>query len=363
MTKQTAKKFDILNGNIAERIQSPNPKIQEEARRELILCAKSNHNHQVFFKKSFSGSIISIPVARGQFFTTYSRLMKDWACTNKKARLQLEKWQKSGVVKVERLKDQKNFDIGLLITYNWLFEGEKERREKKGNRETTHKAVFNKAKTFDNSKKGNRKYEVLPKGNIQRKTTKKEIVVFSYKKDLGFEATATELEKLGFNTHRIEKFYIQYDQATLEKYLQLLNLCRERVKNPCAWFTQALKQAFDLQRVDNWTRQQEEQQTAEAEKQQAELVATREAEARQEQARKQAILIENWRRENGQEAEEKLVLEVMEEWKNSRQIIYQSIAKRRAGDQDLLDVFKQNVFVKAEVENQILSRLRPLVQV
>lgn len=363
MPKKTENQFlfSLENVELGKKLESLNPKIKLEAEREAMLSRRSNHDFCTILKKSkFTEKIECVLVPRGKFFTTYKKLSEVWNCTKDQTRYQLKKWKQSGKITIKIIKDQKGFDLGLLITYNWLFNQQQESRQKKRAKIPTRgkpkKAHKIQGKKFLSSKIPTHNKEVLNKFNIHKKddvffgkTEKEKNQIREIKKDFA---------EIKLNPKLGNKFLELYDLALILDYLRLLKLNGERVKNKAGWLVNALKQNYDLQKVETWKDEQKELKKRQEAEKRAELEAIKLQEERQKEQQEQEQLIEKWRLENGEEQEENLYFEALEDFKKSNGIIYSCLMRKKPKDQDLLDYLKADVFVKSKVRGWILEEAK-----
>jgi len=351
MTKKPNTKFYLENQELASRLESLNPRIKLEAEREAKLNRRANHSNQPFFIKSkFTKRVKTVPVPRGKLCTNYNELAKLWLCSRDQARRLIKKWKKQGKVTVIRIKDQRNFDLGILITYNPLFnqlnQSRQKRAKKTATRESTHKSLKLKVKKIEKSKTATHNKEVLHKCNIH----KKDVVIFDKLKK--------EFSKIGINPIVQEQILKDNDSKTIQKYLDLLNLNSDKIKNKAAWFVSALRQRYDLLQVDNWYKDQE--QKKEAQKRREEVKKLEELKRQEEfkKVQEENKLIDNWRLKNGTDKETQLYLKAFEEFKKSNRIIYSYLIKKHKENQDLVDLLKSDCFVKAKVRGWILEEIK-----
>ena len=358
--------FSLENTDLGNRLESRSYKIKLEAEREAMLSRRANHNHTNFLRYSkFTHKIESVFVARGQFFTTYQKLAKIWNCSKDQVRYQLKKWKASGAVKVENKKDQKGFDLGLIITYNWLFNQQKENRQKNKSkiptRERTQKAHQRKDKKILFSKIPTHNTEVLSKDNIH----KKDDVFFekSEKEKNQIKNIKKDFAEIKINPKIANQIFEKYDLNLILDYLKLLNLTGDRIKNKAGWLVQALKQSYDLQKVESWRQESQELEIRQKAREQAEIEEAKIEQERENRQIEEEKLIENWKNQRGEQAEKNLYLLALEEYKKTNQIIYRHLMRQQTNDQNLLDVLKSNCFAKAKVRSWILQEESDRVQI
>jgi hypothetical protein len=365
-TKNNKQTFSLENTDLGNRLESRSYKIKLEAEREAMLSRRANHNHTNFLRYSkFTHKIESVFVARGQFFTTYQKLAKIWNCSKDQVRYQLKKWKAKGVIKVENKKDQRGFDLGLIITYNWLFNQQKENRQKNKSkiptRERTQKAHQIKDKNFLSSKIPTHNKEVLSKDNIH----KKDDVFFekSEKEKNQIKEIKKEFAEIKINPKLGNKFLELYSLNLILDYLRLLKINGDRVTNKAGWLVNALKQNYDLQKVETWKEQEEEFKKRQEKEEKAEIEAIKLQEEREKKQQEEERLIENWKAEKGEEKEKNLYFEALEDFKQFNSIIYKCLMRKKPQDQDLLDYLKTDIFVKSKVRTWILQEAREAMQI
>lgn len=361
------KQFSLESIDLGNRLESLNPKIKLEAEREAMLSRRANHNHTNFFVFSkFTQKLESVFVLRGQFFTNYKNLSKIWSCSKDQARYQLEKWKNNGKIKIKIVKDQRGFDLGVLITYNWLHNQQEENRKKRAKiptRETTSKALQIKTKKEAIFKIPTHNPEVLPKGNIQKKND----VFLEKSKEEGKEITQIKKQFTEINlNHKVGKQLLEtYEASLILDYLNLLELTGNKIKNKAGWLVQALKQNYDLQKVENWkseeikSREQEEEKQKIQEKREFEAMKLQQEQEKRASEEKKLIL--EWKNKNGNEAENNLYQSLILEWKNKKvSCFYDSLLKAKKQNESLIETAKRNPFAKAEVKTAILKQVKNL---
>lgn len=380
-TQPTTKQFEKLHCELLNRlIDLSNTKhlnkreIQD--RREARLKSNCNHKYGVYFAKSCrTRQMRAIPVACGQFFTTYTKLCDLWCCTKEQARYQLRKWQQEEKITVETIKDKYGFNLGMKITHKWLYNQTKEQAEKrKAKREQKIHTLAKNKKSQENSKKlkEQKKFnfhfhtpnrELLKNNNIhendeileRKEKTKENQNQENQPTDPQVEATIAKLSDIGMNPIIIKRLLSLYTLQKIQIYLDLLKL-QKNIKKPAGWLFQALKQDYDLGEVEK-LRAREEEEKREAEERQR----RREEEARQEaekieRKRKQDEQVRAWIEANGEEAENQLYFDVLAEYKKTNRFIYEFLTKRQAKDVDLLEILKGSFLVKARVSGLILEQ-------
>jgi hypothetical protein len=371
-----SKPFELIKSEVLRVVIYSKGRDKLEAEREAILSQKCNHSTTTYTKKSFTKQYVRVIVNRGQFFTSYKDLAEIWNCSVKQARGQLKRFVDKDTVKADRLKDSKNFDIGLLITYKWLFNHEKERqkryKEKQGNYKKPSKPHKKNTQKKVNNQKGNLKLENYKKNYYKKKEesgnqqNQKKEVVFSFKKDLKFQPTTLKLKNLKFNDFRIEKFYTTYTKTEIEDYLRLLELNRQRgkVRNAQAWFTSALGN-FNLEPLKD--KEEEEKKEEEAERQKQEL---RRQEAEKEAKKQERIRkylenkkkkLEAWRQKNSIETENKIFFEELKKLKTENPTIYKFYVSEgrtaRLEDQSLIERLKKSAFMNSRFTHRVIAEV------
>ncbi len=232
MQKNQVKKI-LIDLDLSKRVLSSNPRTKLEAERELKLSHNICRSSKVLFRRSkFTETGQIIYLQRGQYFTTYRLLTDLWGCSFKAARYQLQKWNKSKLITTSKVKDQKGFDLGLVINYNPVFI-EKDWGTRQSPKSRQVKGT--------NSSQG----APLSVKNFHRKTTKE--VVFLNDIDFG-KRVVGKLLNLNFSHSEIDKLYLNYSIDQILDYHRLLKLSK-KVTNPKAFLKASLKSKYSLKLV------------------------------------------------------------------------------------------------------------------
>jgi len=365
-TEQSNNTYDLINQDLIERVFYAKGRHKIEAEKEMIFSSKCNHKPRTF--KVFSKSInqkVGVHVLRGQLFITYNKLAEIWGCSKEQTRRLVKKFKDREVVKVKRIKDKTGFDLGLLITYNPLFNRLKSNKKKANTPENFKKPT--KYKKKGEAKNESNKADTHNKKVSINRNIHTDDVFFdkNEKEKKQIKKIQKEFREIKLNPKIEKRIFKAYDLKLILDYLKLLKLTGERVKNKAGWIVNALKQSYDLQRVDTWRKEQEAEKEARR-KQEEQERKRREEERRRQQEQEQKnkferVLVEKWRGENGEAREQAMYFEALEEFKKSNRIVYQFLMKKRAGsgkNADLLEYLKSNVYVKSKVRGWILEEVR-----
>ncbi len=238
---QVSDKKILISFNLTLDLLSSNCRSKLEAHRELVLNHSVNRKPiETFYRFSkFTRSANTIVLTRGQFFTTLRELSIKWECTPKAARYQLAKWEKINLIKTRNIKDGKNFDLGIVITYNPAVSLPKIR----GNREMPNSSPSKTPK-----KRVGATISIFTLKTTNNKKFEQSNVVFSFLNDSKIPPQAiTKLLKLGFGKYEIEKLYKTYSFEDILDYIQLTKL--SKIETPKAFLRAALKNKYDLKKV------------------------------------------------------------------------------------------------------------------
>jgi hypothetical protein len=222
-----------VNLDLTRQLLSTKPRVRLEAERELKLSSQVCRKPQVFFRcNKLNGQRQTLLLEKGQYFTTYGMLSKMWDCTPKAARYQLQKWQKSGLIKATQATDKLGFDLGLIINYNPVFLG-------------LNRGIRQIAKNRGQKRVKKQFGTSLSLKNLNKKTTKE--VVFLNEEFL--RRAFGKLNLLGFTITEMKKIQDSHSIDEILDYHRLLKLS-PKVDNPKAWLRAALKGKYSLSRVE-----------------------------------------------------------------------------------------------------------------
>jgi len=328
------------------------------------LTSITNHIARAFIRRSkYTDQLETIVVARGQYFTTYKQLCKIWNCTKDQARYQLLKWKRDGTVKIQIVQDAKGMDLGMLITYNWLYnqnQKSQSRKRKKRTKKIPTPKSSGLADKIKDEKNLDSEIPTLLKDSVSNENRHDNDVDFEKKKEETQEEEnltrkiRQDVSEFNLNPKVLEQLLKIYEIQKIADYLQLLKLS-PNISNPAGWLVEALRRDFDLSKVENWRiEEREAERRIKRQQEEEEAERRREEEARKRQERKDQA-VNKWREVNGEQAEKALYLEVLEGLKTNNRIIYSHILKHRKAGETLLEAVQKNLFAKSAVNQKILD--------
>jgi hypothetical protein len=148
----------------------------------------------------------------------------------------------------------------------------------------------------------------------------------------------------------------RYDQDTLTKYLDLLQLQGDKVKNKAGWILSAIGQKYNLTKVENWYREKEEEKIRQEEENRVKLANKKLQEEEKRIAKENSQLVAKWKNKYGQEKEDWLRLEVIKELQIKNPIVYSCLLKQaRSKELSFHEFSKTNPFVNGALYAKILE--------
>jgi len=343
-----------------------------EKKRLGCLSSACNHKGKGFITKSKFTGLETVSVRRGQIFTRNDWLCKLFNCSRGKVRYQLKKWKDAGIIQIKTVQDRMGMDLGMIITYNWLYEQDQkshQRRRKKPTKKRPEKRVksFSTLTTKGENRVNQRNEadqknlpnhfstlnrEVLNKFNIHGN----DVIFEKFKEnEKNLQKILNQFTTIQLNPKIAVELLETFEAEIIEDYLKLLEITGDKVKNKAGWLVQALRQQYNLTKVENWRIEEREAKKEEA-RRAKEQEAKREKEEEQEKITiKKNQAIQQWKEENSEEVENNLYLQVLEEIRITNHSLYRYSLQMRKRDQTVLEAIKSNPFIISNVRIRILE--------
>lgn len=329
--------YFITPKELSIKLKSTSKLVLSGAILEQFVCENSQHKPTYLPHYSkFTKQNEIIWVSKGEYFTTYGSLAHKLSISIKQVRNRLKSLATSGLVEVENVKDDYNFDLGIKIRYLPIFD-----MFTKGNR----KKPINKNKSrFQKPKEASINKKVLSKD-------KQTVVLNNYS-----IKTLASLVKMGMSQNIISQICRKYHQDEVLDYLKLLELSK-KVTNPIAWIQSALTQKYDLSKVKYWKKEIKICLKKEQKRQSEEEILEKQNIQLALEKKRKEYKINEWKTQN-QEDLQKVVITTLHQLKSSNMIIYNSLtSKANLQSLDLINYVLNNSFFNGLINDIIYHKI------